>query len=201
MPFAELPSSGGFQAPQAPDWTQFGRQANELIAHQPQVDLSSSIQQAVGQIDEILKMTSPEGRLERKLKIESMSAMVKTYQDYKEHPDNYILTAHGPVHKDVDTELLKGAHIKQAMTATALNMEKLRQAQRTGSTGDFINGLRSKASNFFGSKDYGSLPVNSKEAPTAVGGGTPDSEPDLAPVEVSPVETPATDAASSEIIP
>lgn len=152
MPFAELPGSH-IAGLQTPDWTRFASQAVDLIAHQPVPDYSSIVKDATDQIDEIVKMASPEGRMERALKREQLSAMVQTYRDYREHPDRYTLTAHGPVQKSVTDELLKGARFKQAMTAAALSEAKLKNEQAAGSTNDFISTLRARAAGFFGRSD------------------------------------------------
>lgn len=175
MPFAELPGSH-ISGLVTPDWSQFAHQANAEIMQGAELrarageNLANSVLQASNQINEILKMASPEGRLERALHHEQLAAMLHTYQDYHAHPENYLLTAHGPVHKDPETELLKGLHIKQAVGSIILNNQKIKDAQSAGDTADFITGLRKKAAGFFGSSDYNNLPVKTPSEPPDIGG-------------------------------
>lgn len=189
MPFAELPGSH-IQGLQVPDWTRFAAQANDYIAHQPVPDYSEIVKDAVGQIDEIVKMASPEGRLERALKREQLGAMLQTYHDYRQHPENFMLTAHGPVRRDPLEALLKGAHFKQAITAARLNEAKLKNEEGAGSVNDFLGGLRAKATSFFGRSD---IPLKTPSEPATVVPGQSQEVPTQSTDEVPetvPEETP-----------
>jgi hypothetical protein len=112
MPFANLPVSG-FQAPQAPDWTRFAAQANEFIARQPHPDTASAVTDAANQINEILKLSSPEGRLERQVHRLELEAKMKLYEDYKLHPESYQVTSRGIIHNDPQKFLKDAFDIKE----------------------------------------------------------------------------------------
>jgi hypothetical protein len=114
MPFAELPSSQGFAAPQAPDWTKFAAQANEFIARQPIPDTASAVKDAVAQIDQILKESSPEAKMERGLKMMQMQNLMEMYRDYKVHPEKYKPGPNGlPVLVDPVERGLKMSQIRR----------------------------------------------------------------------------------------
>lgn len=89
MPFANLPSSPGFQQPQAPDWTRFALQANENIQKggemrmQAGKDFAESIDKAASQISGIIEQSSPEAKMAKALKREALSAQYGLYQEYK----------------------------------------------------------------------------------------------------------------------
>jgi hypothetical protein len=125
MPFAELPSSGGFHAPTAPDWSRFGAQANEFIAHQPQPDTAGAVEKAVGQIDEVMKLNSPEEKLKRKVQRLQLATQEKMYKDYMVHPENYEVTAHGLNYKDKTKQLALQTSIAKNVMLTKLAMSKM----------------------------------------------------------------------------
>lgn len=124
MPFANLPSSPGFVAPQAPDWTRFAAQANEFIAHQTIPDTSKVIDQAVGQINEILKLNSPEARIAREVQMRQLSAMRDLYRNYKANPSAYQMTAHGPVLIDPYARMERIARIRHIEASTQYLQKK-----------------------------------------------------------------------------
>lgn len=134
MPFASLPSSPGFVSPQAPDWTRFAAQANEFIAHQPIPDTSKIVDQAVGQINEILKLSSPQARLARDVQMQQLSTMRDVYNDFKAHPEKYQMTAHGPVMIDPYTRMSRIANIKHTLAST----QYLENKNKGSGTSSFI---------------------------------------------------------------
>jgi hypothetical protein len=134
MPFANLPSSPGFVAPQAPDWTRFAAQANEFIAHQPVPDTSKIVDQAVGQINEILRLSSPQARLARDVQMQQLTTMRDVYNDFKAHPEKYQMTAHGPVMIDPYARMERIARIRH----TAASTDYLNRKTQGSGTGNFI---------------------------------------------------------------
>jgi hypothetical protein len=112
MPFAELPGSH-MNVPSPPDWTRFAAQANELIASQPIPNLSESITNAVNQINQMLALNSPEAKTKRHLAYLHDKYMTETYQDYEAHPENYIMTANGPILRDPIDRYVKLAKINR----------------------------------------------------------------------------------------
>ena len=127
MPFATLPSSPGFVAPQAPSWEPFALQANQFLANRPHVNTAEIIGQAAQQISQILALSSPEAKLERQLKLQQLQTMQSVYADYKQHPEKYQMTAHGPVMIDPIERMSKLANIQHTAASTAFLSKKLNQ--------------------------------------------------------------------------
>ncbi len=103
MPFAQLPSSPGFQAPQAPSWAPFAMQAVQNIQHggdiqaQAGKDFADSIEKSAAQISAILQYQSPQEKTKRQLQQLQLETLTGVYNDYKAHPEKYQMTANGPV--------------------------------------------------------------------------------------------------------
>ncbi len=117
MPFAQMPVSG-FQIPQAPDWTRFAEKAIDLQANRPIVNTAEVVNQAVNQINGILKLASPEERLKRQVERTQLEAMRDVYTDYKANPDKYQLTAHGPVLIDPYARAARIASMQHTIAST-----------------------------------------------------------------------------------
>jgi hypothetical protein len=164
MPFATLPSSPGFSPPQAPDWTRFAAQANEMIAHRPMFNTADAIDKAVDQISKILELSSPQAKMERQVHMQQLNSLQQLYYDYQQHPDQYQRTAHGPVHIDPVTRIGRIAQINHTIASTNyLNkqitgggtpdfikekMAKLKQAMNAESQGVSIPSAENPQSNF-----------------------------------------------------
>ena len=97
MAFSALPSSPGFQLPQAPRWEGFAEKAIDLIANRKIPDTASMVDKAADQINNILKLHSPEEKAKRQLEMLQLGAMKTVWSDYQAHPEKYQMTAHGPV--------------------------------------------------------------------------------------------------------
>lgn len=114
MPFAELPSSQGFSPPQAPSWEPFALEAIRAIERRPIPNLTEAVNTAVGQINNILQMNSPMGQMQRRLQAMMLSAQYDNFQNYRQHPDQYMLNASGiPVLRDPVERALKYSMIKR----------------------------------------------------------------------------------------
>ena len=112
-----MPNSG-FQVPQAPDWGRFAEQAINLIANKPIPNTAAIVDQAVQQINGILKMGSPEERLKRQLEITQLGALKNLYTDYQANPQKYQMTAHGPVLIDPFERAKRIADTQHTLAAT-----------------------------------------------------------------------------------
>lgn len=134
MPFATLPSSPGFQAPQAPDWGQFAMEAIRARERQPIPNTAAMVDQAVQQINGILQLQSPQAKMQRALQMQQLRVMSEVYRDYQANPNNYQMTAHGPVRIDPYARIERLARARQA-TAQADYLDK---KTRGGGTPDFI---------------------------------------------------------------
>lgn len=136
-------------------------------------NLQESIEQAIGQINGILKLSSPEEKLKREVQREQMGAMRQLYQDYKANPKAYQMTAHGPVLIDPFQRAERLARMGHTIASTRLLNKR---AGAGGATGAFIaeNAKRMKAAMAY-EQSGGKLPGSGKtvtplSAPSAVAG-------------------------------
>jgi hypothetical protein len=109
MAWAELPGSKMSVNLTPPDWTRFAEKAVDMIANRPIVNTAQIVQNAVDQINEILKQSSPQARMERQMKMLELQAKTELYKNYLANPKAYQWSAHGPVPidtmKHVSTQL------------------------------------------------------------------------------------------------
>ncbi len=174
MPFANLPSSPGFQAPQAPDWTRFAAQANEFIQRggemraQAGKDFAESIDKAASQISGILQYNSPEAKAKRKMEMIQTQAMTQLYQDFQAHPDKYQMTAHGPILKDPFEQALKIAHLRQAVTGGDVNQYNLKNKK----IADDLLGVHDAFRKTYSNVDPSALPESGSNPAGAPGSGS-----------------------------
>jgi hypothetical protein len=83
------------------------------------------VDKAVEQINGILKLSSPEERLKRQLEMQQLGFMHDVYSDYKLHPENYEMTAHGPVKIDGLTRIAKIAAINHTLASNQYLNKKI----------------------------------------------------------------------------
>src|SRR6266576_1938178 len=165
MPFANLPLSG-FQAPSAPDWTRFGAQANEFIAHRPIPDTASSVSDAVQQINQIIKQQSPEARMERTLKMEMLKSHIGMYQQYKQHPEEFEFKNGMLQHRDKYKALMDGLRFSNALKQGKLLDDRINALGGN----DGYDARRRLAAGAF---DDPKIPATGSGSPTANGGDNP----------------------------
>jgi hypothetical protein len=90
------------------------------------------VDKAVAQINDILKLSSPEAKLERSLHMTQMQSLQTLYADYKAHPEKYTMTAHGPVLTDPVERMAKLANINHTVASTQYLTNKLGQGTPAG---------------------------------------------------------------------
>ena len=188
MPFAALPSSPGFMQPQAPDWGRFASQANEMILKggeqraQANKDLISQMDKNAEQISKIMQYNSPEAKAERRMKMMQVQAMEQVYNDYRIHPENYLMTAHGPVVKDPFTQAMKITQYRNAITTGEINQRNLARGQKQDALTNDLDTFR---------KTYGN--VNANDYPTAPTEAAPAGAPGSTSTTVAAPATTGTD--------
>lgn len=133
MPFAALPSSPGFQQPQAPDWSRFAEQANELIMRggemraQAGKDFANQLDKSFMQVSKIMEYNSPEEKAKRRMEMIKNQALTDLYEDYRLHKDKYTMTAHGPVLNDGFEAFAKRARLTNTLVNTEIGQNKLQR--------------------------------------------------------------------------
>lgn len=118
MPFADLPGSKLNLNLGNMDWLRPAMQATELIARQPIPNTADAVKEAVGQINQMLELQSPEAKLQRELHMTQLHALKQVYDDWKLHPEDYQMTAHGPVKIDPLTRIGRAATIQHTIAST-----------------------------------------------------------------------------------
>lgn len=108
--------NSGFQLPQGePPWARFADRAIQLQADRPIANTAEMVNQAVSQINNILKLASPEEKMKREMQREQFAAMRELYQDYRANPKRYQMTAHGPVLIDPYARMERIARINSSV--------------------------------------------------------------------------------------
>ena len=169
MPFAELPSSQGFVRPQAPDWGGFALAAIHELDRRPFFNTAEAVNQAVGQIDKILQLSSPVARMQRQLQMQQLQTMSQVYRDYQLHPENYMLTANGPVRIDPYKRLEQASRVsKNAAMADYLTKKTNPQVPQ------FIKDRMNLLNNAINAERNGqTIPPSQNTAPSAPADNTP----------------------------
>ncbi len=124
MPFAALPSSPGFVPPQAPSWQPFALEAIHELERRPIVDTAGLVQRAVDQINNILQLSSPAAKAQRQLQLLQLQTMQQVWQDYRDHPENYRMSANGPIAINPLDRYLKYSQVKRNIAQTDLLNKK-----------------------------------------------------------------------------
>ena len=190
MSFAALPSSPGFQAPQAPSWEPFALQANQNIVHGGDMraaagkEFADSISKAADQITGILQYNSPLFRAQRANQMRQQQYLTGLYNEFDQHPEKFMMTANGPVMINPFQQALAVSRYNNAQTAGELNKTKLKNANQLDQQLGQLNSARHQ----FENDDVSGLPVksNTENAPL-------ENQPAQAPEQ--PVDlTPAADA-------
>lgn len=119
MPFSVLPSSPGFVPPAAPRWEPFALESIRELENRPYLHTADLVQQAVSQINNILQLQSPVAKAQRQLQLLQLQTMQDVYNDYRQHPENYQMTANGPVMIKPLDRYLKLSQINKNLASTA----------------------------------------------------------------------------------
>jgi hypothetical protein len=162
MGFAQLPSSPGFQPPVAPDWSPFALEAIRERERRPILNTAAMVDQATNQINNILQMQSPLARAERMLQMQQIQGQMQTWQDYRQHPENFVMTAHGPIARDPVERALKLSQAnKNIQSANFL-------ANKSGAVSGnqaFLQNARQKFNDLFQAHDNGTINLPTAKAP------------------------------------
>jgi len=161
----------GFQIPQAPDWTRFAEKAIDLQANRPVVNTAEIVNQAVNQINGILKLASPEERLKRQVELTQLGALKDLYTHYREHPDQYTMTAHGPVLTDPYQRAARIASINHTVASTNYLNKKIQGSGTPSFIADAIKRMQQAQA----AERQGVSLAPSKMQPTTPTGGDKDA--------------------------
>jgi hypothetical protein len=186
MPFAALPSSPGFQQPQAPDWGRFAALAIEGINKGSDIraqagrDLVAGIDKSLAQVSKIMEMRSPAGQLKKHLEMEGLKVQQQMYNEYKamtpEQRRSAFTIKNGSLqYADPYKNILNGVRLTNGALQTDLLRKRLAGPQ-ANSTDAWQR--QASAAAPVGGGPVGTGPVTTGEQGSSSGGapgGTPDS--------------------------
>jgi hypothetical protein len=206
MPFAALPSSPGFQQPAAPDWGRFAELAIQQIQHggdiraQAGKDFAEHLDKSFMQVSKIMEYNSPEAKAKRQMEMMQTQAMTEVYKDFKAHPENYLMTAHGPVAKDPFTQAMKVTQYRNAQVTGEINTMNRDKAKKASQLSQGLDDFR-KTYNSYDSSKLGPPPDNSSVPPGTTGSTsatTPEPDAGSGQIPVVPDTTVPTGSTGSD---